>query len=130
MKDATITTTSLFLAARLALAFLWIFTGLTSVFFSPQTGYDILAQAGITGTLAHIAVYGGACLDIAIGLWLLGRWQLKACCIIQIAIIVIYTLLLTMIDASYWLHPFGPITKNIPVIVLILFIMVEQPQKH
>jgi hypothetical protein len=53
------------------------------------------------------------------------RWfsfQLRLCCIVQIVVIVIYTLLLTVIDASMWLHPFGPLTKNLPIIILIMYV--------
>jgi hypothetical protein len=108
--------------ARYALAFLWIFSALTSVFFAPQIGYDILAKANIIGPLADLAIYGGGFADLLLGLWLLSTKQLRLCCLAQITLILSYTLLLSMIDASYWLHPFGPVTKNIPVLVLILFV--------
>ena len=106
-------------AAKYSLAFLWIFTGLTSVFFSPEIGYEILANANITGSLAELAIYAGGILDIVLGLWLITSVKTQLCCIVQVAVIAGYTVLLTLIDASFWLHPFGPITKNIPIIVLI-----------
>ena len=109
-------------AAIYSLAFLWIFTGLTSIFFSPEVGYQILASASITGALADISIIGGGALDIAIGLWLLTAIRIKLCCLIQVAVIVSYTVLLTFIDASFWLHPFGPITKNFPILVLIIIV--------
>ncbi len=46
----------------------------------------------------------------------------KLCCIVQVCVIAIYTLLLTFIDPSFWLHPFGPIVKNIPIVVLIGYV--------
>ncbi len=110
-------------AAKYSLAFLWLFTGITSVYFSPEIGYKILASADITGSLADIAVYAGGMLDMVLGLWVVTSLQTKWCCIVQISIISLYTVLLTFIDASFWLHPFGPITKNIPIIVLIFLVM-------
>ncbi|WP_440875370.1 DoxX-like family protein [Thalassotalea sp. PLHSN55] len=112
----------LYKSAIYALAFLWIFTGLTSIYFSPEIGYEILASANITGSMAAYSVYAGGTLDIILGLWLLTSIKTKVCCIVQVATIVLYTLILTVIDASFWLHPFGPITKNIPIIVLIIFV--------
>lgn len=109
-------------AARYSLAFLWVFTGLTSITFSPEIGYQILVSAKITGSLADVFVYAGGALDIILGLWLLTSFKIKLCSIVQIAVIGLYTVLLTVIDASFWLHPFGPITKNIPIIVLIIFV--------
>lgn len=108
--------------AKLALSFLWIFTGLTSIFFAPEIGYKLLAETGISGLSADWAVYGGGFVDIALGVWLLTSRWLRLCCVLQIGLIVIYTLLLTIIDASYWLHPFGPLTKNVPILVLILVV--------
>ena len=109
-------------AAKYSLAFLWIFTGLTSVYFSPEIGYEILANANVNGALADVAIYAGGILDIVLGLWLITSFKTKLCCITQISVITVYTILLTFIDASFWLHPFGPITKNIPLIVLIGYV--------
>jgi hypothetical protein len=109
-------------AAKYSLAFLWVFTGLTSIVFSPGIGYEILANANIIGFVAEVAIYAGGTLDILLGLWLITSVKTKLCCIVQVSVIAIYTVLLTFIDLSFWLHPFGPITKNIPIIVLIGYI--------
>jgi len=97
-------------------------TGVTSIYFSPEIGYEILTSANITGSMADFSVYAGGALDIVLGLWLLTSIKTKVCCIMQVATIALYTLILTVIDASFWLHPFGPITKNFPIIVLIIFV--------
>ncbi len=109
-------------AARFSLSFLWIFTGLTSSFFAQDIGYEGLSKGGITGPSASACILAGSLVDIALGLWLLLGWRLRTCYQIQITVIVIYTLLLTVVDPSFWLHPFGPLTKNIPILVLILMI--------
>jgi hypothetical protein len=119
---STINQDNLMKSAKYSLAFLWIFTGLTSVYFSPEIGYKILANANVTGALADVAIYAGGILDIILGLWLITSLKTKLCCIVQVSVIAIYTVLLTCIDASFWLHPFGPITKNIPIIVLIGYV--------
>ena len=107
------------LIARLSLGFLWSFTGLVSIFYAENMGYRILADAGITGFFADACIYGGSITDIMIGAWLfLGR-GIAACCILQIVFIIIYTVLLSIIDPVYWLHPFGPLSKNIPILVLV-----------
>ncbi|KZN30668.1 hypothetical protein N474_13000 [Pseudoalteromonas luteoviolacea CPMOR-2] len=108
--------------ACFSLVFVWLFTGLTSIFFAPEVGFEILAKAQITGIYADISVYGGGLLDIFLGVWLITQRKLKLCCIAQIATIFIYSLLLTIIDASFWLHPFGPVTKNLPILVLIVWL--------
>ena len=127
---STINQDDLMKAAKYSLAFLWIFTGLTSIFLSPEIGYELLANADITGSIADIAVYAGGILDIVLGLWLITSVKTQLCCIIQVAVIAAYTVLLTFIDASFWLHPFGPITKNIPIVVLIFLIMINKVENH
>jgi len=116
--------------AKYSLAFLWVFTGLTSIYFSPEIGYEILASANITGSMADFSVYAGGALDIVLGLWFLTSVKTKLCCIVQVAVIALYTAVLTFIDASFWLHPFGPVTKNIPIVVLILLIMINKVEHH
>ena len=112
----------LFKLAQYSLAFLWLFTGFTSIYFAPEVGYQILAKANITGELAAACVYGGGFLDIGLGLWLLFNWHIKTCCNIQILTILSYTLLLSIIAPIFWLHPFGPLTKNLPLLVLIIIV--------
>jgi hypothetical protein len=116
--------------AKYSLAFLWIFTGLTSVFFSPEIGYEILANSNITCAYADFAIYAGGILDIALGFWLITTFKTRLCCIVQISIISVYTVLLTFIEPSFWLHPFGPITKNFPIIVLIALIWNHKESDH
>ena len=114
------------LAARLSLSFLWIFTGISSTFFVKDIGYEVLANGGITGPLADLTILSGSILDVGIGIWLLLGWRLKACYLMQMAVIATYTLLLTVIEPSYWLHPFGPLTKNIPVLVFVYYLYIEE----
>ncbi|MBU3825808.1 MAG: DoxX-like family protein [Candidatus Oceanisphaera merdipullorum] len=109
-------------AARLSLSFLWLITGITSMFFAKDIGYEVLAKAGITGSLANAAIISGSVLDIAIGLWLLVKRHLRVCYLLQLAVIVVYTVLLSLIAPSFWLHPFGPLTKNIPIVVMIYYL--------
>ena len=107
------------LIAKLSLAFLWIFTGLTSIFFAPEVGYEILETGGIAGSFANFCLVSGAVTDIVIGVWVLSNKKKRLCCYFQVAVILIFTLLLTIIAPSFWIHPFGPVTKNMPILVLV-----------
>ena len=126
----TISTEYLFNLAKFSLAFLWIFTGLTSLFFSPEIGFSLLEVVNIHGGSAKLLVYSGACLDIGLGIWIISSWKIKLCCVTQCITIILYSILLTIIDASFWLHPFGPLTKNLPILVLILIILVSADIKN
>lgn len=108
--------------ARYSLALLWVFTGLTSTFFDYQTGYELLINFGFNEAITRAFIYSGAILDIGLGLWILSNRKVKLCYVIQIVVIASYTILLTIIEPSYWLHPFGPVSKNLPIIMLILIL--------
>ncbi len=114
------------LLAKLALSGLWIFTGITSLFLAPELGYEILAKADITGNMSTGLIIVGTLADIILGIWLLSSRWIKTCCLIQIIIIISYTIILTIISPEFWLHPFGPLTKNIPILVLILIVYYEE----
>jgi len=108
----------------LSIAFIWIYTGITSAFIYPiESSYMLLARFGITDLLAPIALYGAAALDFTLGITMLMRYRLKSSGMIQIAVIITYTLLITLFITEQWAHPFGPISKNIPLIVAILIMI-------
>lgn len=109
--------------ALFSLSILWIFTGITSFYFSPEIGYEILAKAGIKDFTAELLLVSGSILDILIGFWLLSKYQLKWCLKFQVSVIIFYSILLSFIAPEFWLHPFGPITKNLPIIALILVLL-------
>lgn len=116
--------------AVLSLSFLWIFTGIVSWLLSPDIGYQVLAQANIVAGLADFCIISGSIVDCILGLWLLSYRKLKLCCYLQLMVIAVYSLLLTVIDASYWLHPFGPLSKNIPIFVLIMTLLQQHAARQ
>ena len=115
-------TKQFYLTARISLSFLWVFTGIASGYLSKDVSYDILSDVGVTGDIAALSIYSGSLLDIVVGIWLLTGKALKFCYGLQIAIILAYSVLLTILAPNFWLHPFGPITKNIPLLVLIYYL--------
>jgi hypothetical protein len=113
------------LIARLSLSFLWLFTAATSFWWARNIGYEVLSLADIHSKMANVFINLGSLLDAAIGVWLLSNKQLKWCYRFQIILIISYSLLLTLIAPSFWLHPFGPVTKNIPILVLIYWLSIN-----
>ena len=105
---------------RYSLAFLWLFTAITSVWFAYDVGVDILSHSFVDPKWYKMLIYLGGLLDAIIGVWLLSGVYLKLNAILQIIVIVGFTILISVLVPSYWLHPFGPVTKNITIVVLIL----------
>jgi hypothetical protein len=117
-----INTPKILLASRLSLSLLWLFTAASSFWWGRTIGYEVLAKQEITGAFADLCINAGSLVDATIGLWLLTAYKLQWCYRAQLIIILSYTILLSVIDPSFWLHPFGPLTKNIPLLVFIFWL--------
>jgi hypothetical protein len=107
---------------RVAVAILWIWTGIVSFGLYPVAeSYALLARVGLTGGLATIALYGAALLDLGLGTACLAappRWR-RPVWLAQAALILGYTALITLFLPEFWLHPYGPLSKNVPLLAAL-----------
>jgi len=104
---------------RITLAVIWIVTGLLSLGIYPeQHSLELLARLSLNDTSARVALYLAAGLNILLGLLTLFISK-KALWLFQALLVLIYTLLITLWLPEYWLHPFGPILKNLAVLSLL-----------
>lgn len=112
---------------RIGLALMWIITGLTSAFFYPlNESYLLLEQTGISGTMAPLMLYGAATLDLLLGLSLLFSYRVRQAAWIQIGLMLLYSVIISIALPEFWLHPFGPVSKNLPLIVATLILIVME----
>jgi uncharacterized protein YbjT (DUF2867 family) len=116
---------------RMAIAFLWIWTGIVSLGLYPVAdSYALLARVGLHGAMATIALYGAAVFDLALGVLTLAaprRWR-RPLWLAQLALMAGYTLLITLFLPEQWLHPYGPISKNLPLAAAIALLWaLERP---
>lgn len=108
----------------MSLALMWIWTAVVSAFIHPvEESYAVLARSGIAEASAPFALYGAAALNFLIGLAMLFRYRLYEVCWIQIGLILFYTIVLTCSSPEMWSDPFGPLLKNIPILVGIFLVM-------
>ena len=118
---------------RAALAFLWLWTAVVSFGLYPVQGsYELLARVGLHGRIATFALYGAAALDLLLGVLTLAaptRWR-RWLWIVQLLLIAGYTVLITIFLREYWLHPYGPISKNIPLLALIALLWALEPPRR
>lgn len=108
---------------RIAVAIVWIATGIVSLGVYPVAdSYALLGRVGLTGAVATLALYGAAALDLAFGVGIFvlrdRRWLWRA----QIALIAGYSIIITLWLPEQWLHPYGPMTKNLPMLAAILLL--------
>jgi uncharacterized protein YbjT (DUF2867 family) len=109
---------------RLSIAMVWIVTGIVSFGLYPvANSYALLARVGVTGLLAPIMLYGAALLDLLFGIGTLIMRRRYWLWVAQLSLIVFYTILITFKMPEFWLHPYGPLLKNIPMLAAILLLM-------
>ena len=111
----------LYWAMRLGMAFLWLWTAFVSWYLYPHAeSLAWLRRSGITLYAEH--VFAASCLaDLAMGIaslvharpWL--WWT-------QCALVAGYSLVIAVFLPEFLLHPFGPLTKNIPLIAGLAFL--------
>ncbi|PMS34406.1 epimerase [Paraburkholderia rhynchosiae] len=113
---------------RASIAAVWIWTAIVSAGLYPRaSSLELLARVGAPVALAPLLLYGAALLDLAFGVlslvwprrlgpraWL---WTL------QIVLIVLYTALISWRLPEFWLHPYGPLSKNLPMIALLILLI-------
>jgi len=101
---------------RWSLALLWIASGVLSFGLYPvEKSYEILRLLNFSGALAAATLYGAAAIDLSLGLLLLLRWRTTAVGVAQLLVMSVFTLLAIGLPADYWLHPFAPLLKNLPL---------------
>jgi hypothetical protein len=101
---------------RLTVALTWIASGIAGLVHAPIDAMARLISAGIPSQ-----VFAGACvIDIAVGLVVLLRWRTGTLAIVQLALVVVYSAILSIIEPTLWLEPLGPLLKNLPFVASVL----------
>ncbi len=115
---------------RLSIACLWIWSGIVSIFFYPhELSYRFLSATGITGTAAPLALYGLALFDVGLGIATFLSFRPRRLIPLQLIIVALYTLTITIALPEFWLHPFGPVLKNIPLLIALLVYLQLEGEK-
>jgi hypothetical protein len=105
---------------RYSIALVWIVTAFVSVFAYPvQESYRLLERVGVAAAIAPFALYGAAVMDLALGVGVLVLRRRRWLWIVQAALILFYSAIITIRLPEFWAHPYGPLLKNVPMLVAI-----------
>jgi uncharacterized protein YbjT (DUF2867 family) len=116
---------------RFSIALVWIVTGIVSLGLYPvQESYALLARVGITGMLAPLMLYGAALLDLAFGIATLTLKKRRWLWLAQLAVILFYTVIISWMLPEFWLHPYGPLLKNLPMAAAIWLLLELEALEH
>lgn len=100
---------------RLSLVVVWLWTAFPTVW--EWNGQSLALLAPLPGAwqeIKPVLIGGGAVFDALLGMWLWWRPG-RAAYSAALVTMLIMTLLATAIDPGLWLHPLGPLSKNIPI---------------
>jgi uncharacterized protein YbjT (DUF2867 family) len=113
---------------RASIAAVWIWTAIVSAGLYPRAAsLDLLARVGAPPSLGPLLLYGAALLDLAFGVlslvWPRRLGPRARLWMLQIALIVLYTAVISWRLPEFWLHPYGPLSKNLPMIALLILLV-------
>jgi uncharacterized protein YbjT (DUF2867 family) len=109
---------------RLSIATVWIFTGIVSLGLYPkEESLALLARSGVPPSLSPLFLYSAAALDLAFGVATLAMRRRRYLWIAQIALILVYTAIISVRMPEFWLHPYGPLLKNLPMLAAIYLLL-------
>jgi hypothetical protein len=116
---------------RYSLVAVWLITAAVSVWELDGQSRALLAglpaALGQPGTKTAI-VLAGAAADAALGLWMAWRPG-RAAYAAALLLMAVMTLLASVIQPDLWLHPLGPLSKNLPIAAVLWVLWQAAPRK-
>lgn len=106
-----------------ALALIWLGTALVCLGPGFDWGLRIMAEMGVHGWPAMLAVAAGGVLDGLLGIGLLLRRWRAAALRAQIALMLLYTLLISLWLPHYWFDPYMAVGKNLVLVVASVWLL-------
>ena len=102
---------------RASIGAVWIVSGVVSLGLYPvDASYDLLARAGAPAPVQPLLLYGAAALDLALGVLTFSRWRGRPLWLAQALLMLAYTAIISWKLPEFWLHPYGPVLKNLPML--------------
>jgi hypothetical protein len=105
---------------RVAIALVWVVTGIVSLGIYPiAASLELLARVGLHGPIAIASLYTAALLDLAMGVATLALRKRQWLYALQAMVMIAYSAIITLWLPEYWLHPYGPVLKNLPLLAAL-----------
>lgn len=105
---------------RISLVAVWLVTAAVSLLELNGQSREVLAEAGVASPswLVQSLIVGGAVADLLVGI-ALWRWPGRTSYVAALALMAAMTLAATVLQPGLWLHPLGPLLKNLPIAAVL-----------
>jgi hypothetical protein len=111
---------------RISLVVVWLATGIVSLLELGGQSQALMFEAGVHDPeWARAAVLCGVVVDVLLGLALWLR-PVRVTYLCALAAVLGMTFIATVMAPAWWLHPLGPLLKNIPI-AAILWMLARKP---
>lgn len=105
---------------RWSIVAVWIATAVVSFGLYPvEQSYALLARTGIPPAWQPLMLYGAASFDLLLGLGIALLPRRRPLWAAQLALIGFYTVVIAWKLPEFLFHPYGPLTKNLPLLAAI-----------
>lgn len=108
---------------------IWLGTALVCIGPGYDWGLRIMAEAGVQGVWAALAVIGGSLCDALLGVGLLLRGWRRRALQAQLALMLGYTLIISLILPHFWFDPYAAVAKNLVLMVATLWLLWTEPRR-
>lgn len=106
-------------AALFAVTTVWIWTGVASLLERHGQSLQLLQGTAISSpSMQQLLILIGAMADLALGLGM-AMFPRQRMFDLALAFMALMTLVATCLSPGLWLHPLGPLLKNIPIAILL-----------
>jgi DoxX-like family len=100
---------------RFSVAFVWLATAIVSLCEIHGQSLELLLAASVTDPAWQTGtIFLGAAVDAVLGLVMLLRPG-RTTYLVALWAMVLMTVAATILIPGLWLHPLGPLTKNVPI---------------
>ena len=120
--------TQLYWFARLSVAFIWLWTAVVTAFGWPRDETLSWLSSFWPGLGTPSWLFASCALDATMGVLSLFRpssrlWKA------QLVLTVAYSVGLAVALPTFWLHPFGPLTKNLAVLAAMFYLLLHEDKR-
>ena len=106
-----------------SLAVLWLYSGIVPVAMAQQQSLAMLAQLGIPDGYQMSVFILASLIDIIFGVLIFTRYRYHYLLwLVQLMVVVSYSIIVAIGLPDNWTHPFAPLIKNVPIIALLCYL--------